>query len=81
MSRVEEGGVQKLFVPIPDVDRGRADFRSIKAVSCYGGGGRGLWELGTETGILSQMYLFEKAIKAKVLTELSTLIPTLNDNQ
>ena len=32
MSRVEEGGVQKLFVPIPDVDRGRADFRSIKVV-------------------------------------------------
>ena len=54
-----------MFVPIPDVDRGRADFRNIKAVvieaddSCN-------YKLGTEHGVLSQMYVrsqFEPSVE------------------
>ena len=45
-----------MFVPIPDVDRGRADFRNIKAVVIEADDS-GNYKLGTEHGVLSQMYV------------------------
>ena len=45
-----------MSVPIPDVDRGRADFRSIKAVVIEATDS-GNYKLGTEHGELSQMYV------------------------
>ena len=43
------------MVPIPDVDRGRADLRNIKAI-VKKVNGDGMYELGTEFGTLEQLY-------------------------
>ena len=44
-----------VMVPIPDVDRGRADFKNIKAI-VLSVNGDGMYQLGTEFGTLDQMY-------------------------
>ena len=44
-----------VMVPIPDVDRGRADLRNIKAVVIKVHDD-GMYELGTEHGILKNLY-------------------------
>ena len=44
-----------VMVPISDVDRGRADFKNIKAI-VLSVNGDGMYQLGTEFGTLDQMY-------------------------
>ena len=44
-----------VMVLIPDVDRGRADFKNIKAI-VLSVNGDGMYQLGTEFGTLDQMY-------------------------
>ena len=44
-----------ILVPVPDIDRGRADFRNVKGViiKC---GNDGIYTIGTSHGILRQQY-------------------------
>ena len=44
-----------VMVPIPDVDRGRAEFRNLKAV-VIDVKENGLYKLGTTDGLLKQLY-------------------------
>ena len=44
-----------VMVPIPDVDRGRADFLNLKGVVMEANSS-GLYKIGTEHGILNQLY-------------------------
>ena len=53
-----------VMVPVPDVDRGRCEFRNIKAVvlECMS---NGLYKLGTKHGVLKQAYSRNKFTPVK----------------
>ena len=45
-----------VMVPIPNVDRGRAEFRNLKVAVIVDVKGNGLYKLGTTDGLLKQLY-------------------------
>ena len=45
-----------VLVPIPDVDRGRCEYPSLKAIVLEAHPGGHLWKLGCKSGVLDQWY-------------------------
>ena len=56
---------ENVMVPIPDVDRGRVDFRNVKAVVKEANVNMGLYTIGTIHGTLKQQYIRNQLIPTK----------------
>ena len=53
------------MVPVPDVDRGRTDFRNVAAVVKEVNAQRGIYTIGTKHGVLEQCYTRNQIIPGK----------------